>query len=138
MNTIPSVGILIIKDNKVLLVRHEEKASHLTGTYGLPSGRLENYETPNQAAVRELREETGLVATEADLVNYPNNRFVAEIKRKDGSTQRFDWKVFVCKKYSGQLHPSEEVTPEWVEIGRLKDYNLLPNVLEVVELELKW
>lgn len=136
MNTVPSVGILIVKDNKVLLVRHEEKAGHVTGTYGLPSGRIENYETPHQAAVRELREETGLVTTENDLIDYPNNRFIAEIKRKDGAVQRFDWKVFVCKSW--QLRPTAEVTPEWVEIVELHRYKLLPNVREVVEKEVKW
>lgn len=138
MNTISSVGVLVIRDKKVLLVRHEEAASHQTGTYGFPSGRIENYETPHQAAVRELREETGLVTTENDLIDYPNNRFIAEIKRKDGTVQRFDWKVFVCKKYSGQLRPTEEATPEWIEIAELYRYKLLPNVREVVEKEVKW
>ena len=63
---IKTVGILIIKDNKVLLVRHEEAASHVTGIYGLPAGRLEKEETEIQGAIRELKEETGLITSEED------------------------------------------------------------------------
>lgn len=138
MDIILSVGILVIQGKKVLLVRHEEAASHQTGTYGLPSGRLEENETHRQAAVRELLEETGLTTSETDLIDYPSNHFFADIKRKSGKIEKFSWKVFICNKYSGQLRPTAEVTPEWVEIDRLKDYNLLPNVLEAVERELKW
>lgn len=138
MDTISSVGVLVIHDKKVLLVRHEEAASHQTGTYGLPSGRLEENETYKQAAVRELREETGLITSETDLIDYPSNHFFADIKRKNRKTERFSWKVFVCKKYSGQLWPTAEVTPEWVEIEKLTNYNLLPNVLKAVEREIQW
>ena len=138
MDTISSVGVLVIHHKKVLLVRHEEAASHQTGTYGLPSGRLEENETYKQAAVRELREETGLITSEADLIDYSSNHFLADIKRKSGKIERFSWKVFICNRYYGQLLPTAEVTPEWVEIDRLKYYNLLPNVLEVVEREIKW
>ncbi|MBI4096790.1 MAG: NUDIX domain-containing protein [Candidatus Levybacteria bacterium] len=138
MHTVSSVGVLVIRDKKVLLVRHEEAASHQTGTYGLPSGRVEENETYKQAAVRELHEETGLITSETDLIDYPSNHFFADIKRKNGKTERFSWKVFVCKKYSGQLQPTAEVTPEWIEIVKLHRYRLLPNVREVVEKEVKW
>jgi len=36
---IPTVAVLIIKDDEVLLVKHTEKAGYLTGIYGLPGGR---------------------------------------------------------------------------------------------------
>lgn len=129
---IPSVGVLLIKNNKVLLVKHGKKAEHKTGVYGLPAGRLKTRESEKQAAVRELFEETGLRTTEKELVNYPGNTYTAEITRKEGQTL-FSIKVFLCDNYSGILISNDETEPEWVDISKLSSYNLLPNVKKAIE-----
>ncbi|HLD06679.1 MAG TPA: NUDIX domain-containing protein [Candidatus Nanoarchaeia archaeon] len=59
-NIIPTVGVLVYRNGEVLLVQHGAKASHLHGVYGLPAGKLEAGESEEEAAVRELFEETGL------------------------------------------------------------------------------
>ncbi|MDP3941786.1 MAG: NUDIX domain-containing protein [bacterium] len=138
MELILTVGVLIIKEGNVLLVRHGERAGHLTGVYGLPAGRIEKGENEKNAAVRELLEETGLVASSEDLTEYPNDVYTADIKRKDGTTKRFQIKVFICRHWSGALRGSDEATPEWVEIAKLDEYNLLPNVKEIVLREVRW
>lgn len=138
MEIVPSAAILIIKDGKVLLVRHTEKAGHLTGVYGLPSGRIKSGETEKQAAVRELLEETGLSASEEDLTEFPDNYYVAEIDRKGSGKVKFGWRVFLCKNYSGEIKNSEETIPEWVKISNLEDYNLLPNTKNVTIAGLKY
>ncbi|MBI2443269.1 MAG: NUDIX domain-containing protein [Candidatus Levybacteria bacterium] len=78
--------MLIVKDNKVLLVRHGKAAMNLTGTYGLPAGGIEGGETEREAALRELFEETGLHADFEDLIEYPNSIYVGDLARKDGTT----------------------------------------------------
>jgi len=45
---------LVIRDNKILMVKHRRGK---TEYYSLPGGGIEPGETPEQAAVRELREE---------------------------------------------------------------------------------
>lgn len=56
-----SFGVIPVQDaaggRKYLLVRHH------AGHWGFPKGHAEGSETPVEAAVRELVEETGLVAT---------------------------------------------------------------------------
>ena len=59
-NYIPTIGVLVISGNKVLLVKHTAKARHLTDSYGLPAGRLESDESIEEGALRELFEETSL------------------------------------------------------------------------------
>ena len=134
---IPTVGLVVLKDNEVLLVRHSDKAEHLTNTYGLPSGRIEAGETPKIAAKRELFEETGLVTSADSLIELPE-QYTAEIMRKDGTMVLFSWTVFLCRGYSGELVTSSETYPEWLKISEVGKYNLLPNVEKAIEQALQY
>ncbi|MEX0616970.1 MAG: NUDIX domain-containing protein [Candidatus Woykebacteria bacterium] len=136
-NVIPTVAVLIIKDKKVLLVKHEEDAGHEPGTYGLPSGTLEEKEEEKAAAVRELKEETGFIKDEKDLLEFPENFYKADVKRKDGTVKKFSMKVFLSKDFEGELVSSPESTPEWIRIEDLDKYNLLPNVKNAIHAGLK-
>lgn len=137
---VPAVGVLIFKDDSVLLVKHEEGAGHLTGTWALPSGRLNEGESEKKAAVRELEEEAGLTASEEDLLEYAHNSYFGHFPRKDGSEMYSSLKVFICQKYSGGLNPSAETTPYWIErAGLIKiRANLLPNVETIINDGLKF
>lgn len=135
---VPTVAVLVYKNDNVLLVKHEEGASHLTGVYGLPSGRINENESEDDAAVRELKEETGLQTAKEDLVEFPNNLYYASIPRKGGEIINFSWRVFIAKQFWGNLVGSSEATPEWVRIDELDKYNLLPNVNRVVTDGLKF
>lgn len=128
---IQTTGIILFYEGKVLLVRHLEGASHVTGAYGLPAGKIEDGESETYAAKRELEEETGLITSEADLVKLPKV-YEATIQLK--SVERtFIWHVFLCKKWTGKLKSSEETNPEWVPIENIKKYPLLPNVESAVK-----
>ena len=125
MKNIQTVGVLIFNKNKILLVKHGEKAGHPTGTYGLPAGKIDKSETSMQAAVRELKEETGLVATEENLEKLPITIPPANLIRKDGTTKRFQITLFLCRKYSGEMFANDETIPEWVAISELDNYPLV-------------
>lgn len=55
-----TVGGIVIRDNKVLLVRHTYGAYR--GQLLIPGGHIKQSEMPEAAAARELFEETGIVA----------------------------------------------------------------------------
>ena len=129
-NWIATVGVLIIRDGKVLLVRHGDSAKHLTGTYGLPAGKVSEDESLEEAAIRELSEETGLVAKKENLKIIPKEYF-AEIRQKTG-VKSFNFRVFICDSFSGELKPTDETQPEWVPIGELDNYDLLANTKDIV------
>jgi mutator protein MutT len=57
---IPATIAVVIKDNSVLLVRRANPPD--AGLWGLPGGKIEFGESIEQAAVRELYEETGIHA----------------------------------------------------------------------------
>ncbi len=52
---------LIIRGDEVLVQRRASDADHLPDVWEFPGGKIEPNETPEQAAIREAREETGLV-----------------------------------------------------------------------------
>jgi 8-oxo-dGTP diphosphatase len=52
------VGVIVSKDQQVLLLRRRNV--HGAGTWSTPGGHLDFGESPEQCAVREVKEETGL------------------------------------------------------------------------------
>lgn len=61
-----SVTGILIKDNKVLLARHTYGAGR--GLLIVPGGYLNYNETPQEAVVREYKEETGITVEPKDIV----------------------------------------------------------------------
>lgn len=123
---IRTVGIVFIKNNKVLMVTHGDRAGHHNNTVGIPAGRIEGEETLLQAAVREFKEETGLTTTPDQLIQLPKT-YEKILERKDGP-KLFHVVLFKCIGADGELSGSEETTPKWIELNQVKELNLLPNV----------
>jgi len=132
-----AVGVLIIKDGKVLTVRNRAGTGLGEGVWGLPSGKKlkVNVESDRGAAIRELRQETGLRAEPESLIEFPGNYFEKEIP-VNGHHKLMSWRVFICSEFTGELNkePNDEVMPpEWVSINKLHLYETGPNVIEVIQ-----
>ena len=67
------VGVLVLHNGLVLLGKR--KGSHGAGTWSAPGGRLEYGEDIEVCALRELKEETGLLASVTELGPYTNDVF---------------------------------------------------------------
>lgn len=70
------VGVVITKDQQVLLLRRRNV--HGAGTWSTPGGHLDFGESPEQCAVREVKEETGLDIDPVVFRAITNDVFVAE------------------------------------------------------------
>lgn len=65
------VNIFVLRDDELLLGKR--KNVYGEGCWGLPGGHLECKEKMEEAAQRELKEETGLEATEFEFLNLVND-----------------------------------------------------------------
>lgn len=77
-NTRVGVGVIIMRDGKVLLGKR--KNAHGEGTWGFPGGHLEFTETPEECAIRETLEETGLQVTSVKRGPYTDDYHSVEKK----------------------------------------------------------
>jgi 8-oxo-dGTP diphosphatase len=85
-----------VRDGSVLVAKRDGDR-HLAGTWEFPGGKVEADEDPADAALRELREETGLNAGSAEPLlvfvhDYPDRRlrFHAYVVRPDSGDVKLD------------------------------------------------
>lgn len=101
--------IVINAKQQILLVK---RAPHLPNgnKYTIPGGFLDRDETIQEGALRELKEESGLIGEELLLFHINDNP-----KRPKEDRQNVDF-IFVIKKFSGEFVENEEVTAiEWFD-----------------------
>lgn len=67
-----AAGVLVERDDQVLLVRRINEP--LQGLWSIPAGFVDAHEDPQEAALRECKEETGLDVKITGLVDVINGR----------------------------------------------------------------
>ena len=61
----PCVGIVLIKNGMVIAA---QRIDHQSSAWQMPQGGIEDKETPRKAAIRELREETGISKENIEII----------------------------------------------------------------------
>src|SRR3989338_10839488 len=104
------VGVLVYKENQIIIL--QRKGAHGSGTWCPPGGHLEFGETPQETAVRETFEETGVHIVNCKIVGVTNDVMLAEGKHY--------LTFFVKANYlSGELinkEPEKISDARWVKI----------------------
>jgi 8-oxo-dGTP diphosphatase len=106
------------KDGHTLMVHRIKKQNDMhQGKWNGLGGKLEMGESPEECAVREIKEEAGL------QVNHPVFKGFLTFPAFDGFE---DWYVyvFVIREFEGQLIDSSEGDLRWISDDRLLELNL--------------
>lgn len=64
---VAAVGVVVVRDDEILLIRRGKPP--YVGEWSIPGGKIEHGETAQEAAIRELAEETGVSARIIGLVD---------------------------------------------------------------------
>jgi len=91
------------------LMLHRNKKPN-KGLWVAPGGKVENHEAPLECAIRELREETGLVARSVTL-----RGLITEVSPRED----YQWLLFVyvTDDFEGELIACDEGKLAWVDLN---------------------
>jgi ADP-ribose pyrophosphatase len=128
---IPRVGVgaVVIEDGRVLLVRRGTEPGR--GMWAVPGGLVELGETLQEAAQREILEETGLV------IRAGNPFYTFDLIQRDGAgAVEFHYIIVDLRAdyVSGEIAPGDDaMDARWVTAGELERMPVTPTTLKLLK-----
>ncbi len=109
---------LVDADGRVLLARRPE-GKDMAGLWEFPGGKVHPGESPEEALIRELEEELGIVVKPACL---------APLTFASHAYAHFHllMPLYICRKWQGFVQAREGQTLKWVKPQALRDYPMPP------------
>lgn len=113
-------GCFIVGNGELLLLYREDE-----GHWEVPGGKVEELESPTEAAMREVKEEIGVE------VGLEKPFFSGEFQYEG---ELYLWHGYIAKIKSGRPELQEDcfTDMEWVPAGELDEYSLAPNLKMVL------
>jgi 8-oxo-dGTP diphosphatase len=123
-----AVSAAIVRDGRVLIVRRARPPAH--GLYTLPGGGVELGETLEQAAIREIREETALEIEPIELVGFRQ----AIMRDAAGRVERhFVILPFAARFIGGEISLNEELAEaHWLAPQEVSGLNTTEGLAAIV------
>jgi 8-oxo-dGTP diphosphatase len=122
VSTVPTVLVvavaLIDPDGRVLIAKRPE-GKQLAGMWEFPGGKVEPGERPEQALIRELKEELGIDVNEACLAPFVFASHAYE-------SFHLLMPLYLCRRWSGVVTANEHAGLAWVKPNKLSDYPMPP------------
>lgn len=107
---------LVDQDNRVLIARRP-KGKPMAGLWEFPGGKMEDGELPEEALIRELREELAIEV---------NALCLAPLTFASHTYEKFHllMPLFICRKWQGMVQARESQELKWVRPMRLREFEM--------------
>ena len=117
---------LIDPDGRVLIAQRPA-GKRMAGLWEFPGGKLEEHERPEDALIRELKEELAIDVQEACLapLTFATHRY------EDFALLM---PLFVCRRWSGTPVAKEHRALKWVRPAELANYHMPPADLPLIPM----
>ena len=125
---IPSVGVVVVKNNKVLLVQRGNEPSR--GRWTIPGGVIEVGETIHEAARRELREECSIEIEPGRVL-----ALYEPIIRDSAGRIRFHYLIVdvLGTHVSGEVaHADDALDARWIGLDDLPALDVVEDAAQLV------
>ena len=111
-------GALIDADGRVLITKRPN-GKEMAGLWEFPGGKIEEGETPEQALIRELKEELNIETKGSCL---------APLSFASHQYEKFHllMPLFICRRWWGNILPLESQEVLWVRPKKLRDFDMPP------------
>ena len=109
---------LIDADNRVLIAQRP-KGKQLEGLWEFPGGKIDADERPEDALIRELKEELGVVG-QGGLPR------AAHLRQPPYDDFHLLMPLYVCRKWEGFVQPLEGQALKWARPKDLRSYPMPP------------
>jgi 8-oxo-dGTP diphosphatase len=109
---------LVDTDSRVLLARRPE-GKPMAGLWEFPGGKLDAGETPEEALIRELKEELDIDVSAACLAPFT-------FASHDAGKFHLLMPLYLCRRWQGTITPREGQALAWVKVNKLTDYAMPP------------
>ena len=113
------VACALINEQGKILINKRPKGKDYAGYWEFPGGKVEENETPEEAIIRELKEEINIDVSAACL---------APLSFTEKNYEKYYVVVllYICRKWEGHMKPMENQELEWIFPTDIADFKVLP------------
>ncbi len=113
------VACALVDEDRRVLIAQRPPGKALAGLWEFPGGKLDPGERPEEALIREMKEELGIEVKEACLAPltfashaYPDFHLLMPL--------------YICRRWEGVVTSREGQALKWVKPAKLRDYPMPP------------
>ncbi len=122
---LPIVAAALVAEDNRILIQRRPVGKQMAGLWEFPGGKIEPRETPEDALVRELREELGIAVDVSSLIP-------ACFASHAHGDQHLVLLLYICRIWAGLPQLLFADAMEWVTAAEMDAYDMPPADLPLV------